>query len=615
MASIVREIEAVFLYAKRQAGTDDLDEGTSTSPTEAEQYSSWAIFILISMLVIALWTSYYLRIRTIQSVHETVVSIFLGVAGGLIIRALPGHYVQDTVSFKYNYFFNMLLPPIILNCGYELNQANFFRNIGSILTFAFVGTFVSAMTLGVLISAWSHLGFENLKITFIDAVRFGALLSATDPVTILSIFSAHKVDPKLYTIIFGESVLNDAVSIVMFETAEQFSGGSSGFQNLVKGVSTFLLTFSISLIIGILIAISIALILKHSQVRQVHSIETCLIVLFAYGSYFFSNGCHMSGVVSLLFCGIALRHYAYFNMSSRTQVSVETLFHTLALLSENFIFIYLGLSLSTEVELVFRPLFITVTTIGICISRWVAVFPLSRWINWMHRIKSRNPNRPDAIPFQYQCMLFWAGLRGAVGVALATGLEGESANALRATILAVVVLTVIVFGSTTVRMLEVLGIATGVAQDTIDYSEESDLESAYYSSKHVHANTVELSDTSSQISNKSFVNLSDNSMSSHSTIESDSSPSGASYPSASLSRIPSLSRSRTLSVLARSAEDPAKWFQEFDEQVIKPVLLDLPSTFDIDVAVSTTRSNATSPSPTTASDHVSADNCSSPDSP
>lgn len=71
-------------------------------------------------------------------------------------------------------------------------------------------------------------------------------------------------------------------------------------------------------------------------------------------------------------------------------------------------------------------------------------------------------------------MLFWAGLRGAVGVALATGITGENADALRTTILVVVVLTVIVFGGTTARMLEVLGIRVGVEDEDASSDEEGE---------------------------------------------------------------------------------------------------------------------------------------------
>ncbi|KAK9325113.1 Cation/H+ exchanger [Lipomyces orientalis] len=450
------------------SGSPEDDE--LNNPTQEELYSSWALFILIVLLVGSLWTSYYLQVRKIQAVHETVVSIFAGMIVGLIIRISPGHYIQDAVSFKSSYFFNMLLPPIILNCGYELHLANFSRNIGTILTFAFGGTFVSSVVLGCILYVWAFLGLEGLKVPFVMALGVGATLSATDPVTILSIFNTYKVDPKLYTIIFGESILNDAVSIVMFETTQKFHGEPVGFSSLFKGIGIFIMTFTISLLIGAIVGVMTAIILRHSQIRNFPSIETCLIMLFAYASYFFSNGCHMSGIVSLLFCGVTLKHYAFFSMSKQTQVSVKYIFQTLAQLSENFIFIYLGLSLFTEVELVYKPVLIVVTMFGICVSRWAAVFPLSRIINFVHRARARalgNPY-PDELPQQYQIMLFWAGLRGAVGVALAAGLEGENANALRATILVVVVLTVIVFGGTTSRMLEILGIAMGVATDEDD---------------------------------------------------------------------------------------------------------------------------------------------------
>ncbi len=179
----------------------------------------------------------------------------------------------------------------------------------------------------------------------------------------------------------------------------------------------------------------------------------------------------------MLFCGITLKHYAYYNMSRRTQLTTKYIFQVMAQLSENFIFIYLGLSLFTEASLNFKPLFILVTVVGICVARWAAVFPLSQLVNWVIRYRARRRGKEvaDELPFSYQAMLFWAGLRGAVGVALAAGLTGENGYALRATVLVVVVLTVIIFGGTTARMLEILGIRTGVV-DEIDSDDEFDIE-------------------------------------------------------------------------------------------------------------------------------------------
>lgn len=115
------------------------------------------------------------------------------------------------------------------------------------------------------------------------------------------------------------------------------------------------------------------------------------------------------------------------------------------------------------------------------------MFPLSRAINWFirYRAKRRGKDAADELPQSHQVMLFWAGLRGAVGVALAAGLTGPNGLALQATVLVVVVLTVIIFGGTTARMLEIMGIRTGVVEE-IDSDDEFDIETAtngtYYKS-------------------------------------------------------------------------------------------------------------------------------------
>lgn len=497
-------------------------------PSTEEIFQSWAIFILILLLIWSLWSSYFLQERRIKGFHESLLSIIAGMIVGFIIRISPGHFIQSHVSFSYSYFFNVLLPPIILNSGYELNQSNFFRNIFSILTFALPGTFFATITLGVILYLWTLLGIEDVRLQFVDAVAVSATLSATDPATVLSIFSSYHVDPKLYTIISGESLLNDAVCIVIFETAQRLKGENLKFGSFFKGTGIFLVTFTISMIIGALTGILTALTLKYSHVRRYPQIETCLVLLFAYATYFFSNGCHMSGIVSLLFCGMTMKHYAFFNMSRRTQIAIKYTFQLMAQLSENFIFIYLGLTLFTEEAFVFRPLLIVVTFFGICLARYTSVFPLSRLINQAHRLASRNRDSiPEEIPDEYQFMLFWAGLRGAVGVALAAGIEGDYANELRATILVVVVFTVIIFGSTTSQVLELLGIQTGVPSEQ-EMDDEFDIEvRPRFDSQHVSSGFVDDIDDLE-------INASE----------------------------------------AMAPPETARWFRELDSRVFRPVLLD-----------------------------------------
>ena len=76
-----------------------------------------------------MFTSYILQTRKIQAVHETVLSIFAGMFVGLILRLTAVASVRETVSFDYQMFFNLLLPPIILSSGYELHQVCFSRNL------------------------------------------------------------------------------------------------------------------------------------------------------------------------------------------------------------------------------------------------------------------------------------------------------------------------------------------------------------------------------------------------------------------------------------------------------------------------------------------------------
>lgn len=619
-------MSSLALYTLKQlvkrAVSDDLDDSPDTpavgddpledsNPVENEIFSSWALFILLLLLMLALWSSYFLQQRRIKAIHETVLSIFCGMIVGLIIRLSPGHYIQDAVKFNPGYFFNILLPPIILNSGYELHQANFFRNIGSILTFAIPGTFISSLVVGIIVYIWTSIGLDSVKLEFVDALAVGATLSATDPVAILSIFNAYKVDPKLYTIIFGESLLNDAISIVMFETCQKFHGQPVKFSSLFEGIGLFLMTFTISTIIGIAIGILVALILKHSHVRRYPQIETCLVLLFAYQSYFFSNGAHMSGIVSLLFCGITLKHYAYYNMSRRTQIATKYIFQLLAQLSENFIFIYLGLSLFTEVELVFKPMLIIVAFISICVARWSAVFPLSRFLNFLYRarlekysgISSMNSNGslslnvPDEISHSYQMMIFWAGLRGAVGVALAMGFGGDAKWTLLATVLVVVVLTVILFGGTTASMLEILGIKTGCIDETADSDDEFDIEAPRFplqanltsqpnilgSRRFMKSQQKVAPFKDSTSNNSSAVNLLDNEANPNiddggddeeELIGSDVDEYRSGSMSSPIYNNSTSNGDRGVLGAILSAEEHARWFTRFDEEVLKPVLLD-----------------------------------------
>ncbi|KAF7725373.1 monovalent cation:H+ antiporter, CPA1 (nhx1) [Apophysomyces ossiformis] len=536
-------------------GMEDIPTNATAGdePMEEEMWSSWALLILMTLLIGALWTSYYLQLRKIRAIHETVISIMAGMIVGLVIKLSPGTIIQRMMQFNQGYFFNLLLPPIILNSGYELKRRHFFLNFGTILTFAMVGTFIAAIVTGVLTYLWAFFHPEGIHISFLDSMIFGSILSATDPVTILAIFAQLNVDPQLFSIISGESLLNDAVAIVLSDTLRKFRGQELHAINIFKGIGLFLGVFWASTFIGILFGIVVALMLKYSQLHRYANIEACLISLMAYSSYLFSNGAQMSGIVTLLFTGITLKHYAYDNMSLRTKRATKYVFQILSQLSENFIFIYLGVNLFTQTDLDYKPLFIMVTTVVICIARYFSVAPLSALINAVCRALGK----PEQLPRSHQLMVFWAGLRGAVAFALASGLTGESGPAMRTTILAVVVLTVLIFGGTTNRMLQVLEIKTGVQEpdDSCSEDEEDHLPERQTNSRRGH-----------NASSEHLLNISDDDNDHDEAFQARSSRFGNYSMDVSIGGLLS-------GPLGDPIPDPGPphWFMSFDEKWLKPL--------------------------------------------
>lgn len=103
-----------------------------------------------------------------------------------------------------------------------MKNKNFFKNGGTIFMFAFLGTFISIITVSLLTFALGQVGWAN-EFSMKESWAFGSLISATDPVSVLAIFKEIGADPHLYSLIFGESILNDAVSMVMYKTVLSFS--------------------------------------------------------------------------------------------------------------------------------------------------------------------------------------------------------------------------------------------------------------------------------------------------------------------------------------------------------------------------------------------------------
>ncbi len=198
-------------------------------------------------------------------------------------------------AFSPTAFFLVLLPPIIFESGYNLHKGNFFQNIGSILVFAIFGTTISALVIGAGIYI---LGLAEIayKLSFVESFAFGSLISAVDPVATVAIFHALDIDPVLNMLVFGESILNDAIAIVLTTSIlRSNSPDMSTSEAVLTGINQFFTTFFASAGIGVLFALTSALLLKYVDLRKNPSLEFGMMLVFTYAPYALAEGIHLSG--------------------------------------------------------------------------------------------------------------------------------------------------------------------------------------------------------------------------------------------------------------------------------------------------------------------------------
>lgn len=158
-------------------------------------------------------TAFHLNSKLPTVIPESCLLIVMGLIVGALLHftkiANTDEYVLDA-----DVFFIYLLPPIIFDAGYFMPVRSFFDNLGTILLLAFVNTCISAGLIAASLYGISLLGWFGRTISILDCFIFSSLISAVDPVAVLSVFEEVHVNQMLYIIVFGESLLNDGVTVV-----------------------------------------------------------------------------------------------------------------------------------------------------------------------------------------------------------------------------------------------------------------------------------------------------------------------------------------------------------------------------------------------------------------
>jgi len=302
---------------------------------EEHEFDAEAAFILNLTIIACLLLAYTIRRFRIYSLPESAGALLVGVVVGGCARLAVGDNLE-LFEFSPEVFFFFLLPPIIFEAGYSLDRKGFFENIGAITLYAMLGTIISTFVVGYICFFAAKIGLvKNIDSDNpIEALIFGALISAVDPVATLSIMGNEdlNVDPLLYSLVFGESVLNDAIAISLFKTFFQFYNPekSNSDTSVIAIIISFVFVSGCSILVGVGLGLGASWLFKHTELKQYPKLETSLVLCFCYLCYATAEAIGLSGIMALFFNGIVLSHYNAYNLSIVAHVATEQVFSTFA---------------------------------------------------------------------------------------------------------------------------------------------------------------------------------------------------------------------------------------------------------------------------------------------
>ena len=285
-----------------------------------------------------------------------------------------------------------------------------------------------------------------LDFSLMDALSFAAVISATDAVAALT-FIHEDTEPKLFSILFGEGVVNDAVCIVIYKILTDFQrgGGQFSLSSVISMFGTFCSLFGWSFVIGLGMGIIGSLILKSLKKYSIgRQAECALICLFAYLSYILSEELELSPIIALLFNGIFNSHYSFYNLSFQAREESSVLSRVLSALAEAFVFVYLGLTAVHYFQVAFSWSFMLFELCVVICGRFVSVFGICILMDLFHVSNFK-------LSFVERGICSCSGtIRGAIAFGLSISIVSKSElnrDILLSTTLSLVFISTIVFGA------------------------------------------------------------------------------------------------------------------------------------------------------------------------
>ena len=310
------------------------------------------------------------------------------VAAGIVVALLP---FSPQVSLTKELLFTALLPPLIFEAAFQLNWKQLRVDLPVVLVLATVGVVLSAGATAVgmhYLAGWQWL----------NALVFGVLIAATDPVSVIATFKEAKAQGRLLLIVESESLFNDGTAAVLFAICLELALGRS---LTPLGVTTKLLVITGgSLLCGAIIAGAVLLLMGHTDD---HLVEITFTTVAAYGSFLLAEYLHLSGVLATLVAGLILGNTGALGVfSDRGREAVETFWEYAAFVANSLVFLLIGMHEARQ-NFLTGWASIALAILIVTLARAIAVYPCCAVF------------QPSSlrVSLRHQHVLFWGGLRGA----------------------------------------------------------------------------------------------------------------------------------------------------------------------------------------------------------
>ena len=408
---------------------------------ESAHFIATLVTTIIGLLVVASLT---FALSKRFHLPYTVMLVIAGMLLAVLARYGPEFFhpiIQYTISPEVILF--VFLPTLIYESAFNLDYRQLRQNILPVIFLAVPGLLLSTGFIGFIIHIFT-------PIDLVASLLLGAILSATDPVAVISIFKQLGTPKRLTVLVEGESLFNDATSIVVSRilvgilAAGYFSGAT-----ITSGLIDFVVVFIGGIVVGCLAAILIGLVL--GRVESEPFIEISLTTILAYLSFLVAEELfHVSGVMATVAAGVTMGSWGRTKISPSIAEYMENFWEYMAHLANALIFLLVGLRVEIHTLISSLDLLLWVI-LAMLASRAVVIYTLVP-------ISSLFPH-VEPVSRPYQTVMWWGGLRGAIALAIVLSLEDfYYAETFVALVMGAVLFTLLIQGLTIEKLVRLLGL-------------------------------------------------------------------------------------------------------------------------------------------------------------